>query len=250
MEIGQKSRCPVCDSKKTVEPQPQPPEFKIVPKALPSGFSKEELAKIDEFLKAHPTDWNDEFDEFYEQQVFAVNYKETYSLCSHRAELFAAIREMVKDAQKISAELMLRIMEEIPKKYPEIEENEARALAREFFKGRKQIRQMTLKNTAFIVLGPVALAMICKKEGINLSWKRRINDSVKVDEELCDLDTNTFISDTIELAKMHISPWSSLFGRNRHHMILKSPWSGRIVSIRTEPVQSMDDVICEIETLD
>ena len=144
MELGQKNLCPVCGKDKLTDKSADPKNDHQVPS---SGFSKEILAKIDEFLKAHPTDWNDEFDDFFDRQFSTANYRDTVSICRHRVELFADIRAMLKDARKLSADLMLRVMDEIPKKYPEIDENEARALAREFFKGCKPIQSLALKNT-------------------------------------------------------------------------------------------------------
>ena len=242
MELGQKNICPSCGPEKTAEKSAAPEN---PPQAPSFDFSNEELKNIDEFLKAHPSDWSDEFEEFYDKQVFAANYRNTVAMCRHRAELFAAVREMLKDAQKLSADLMLRIMEEIPKKYPEIEENEARALAREFFKGRKQIRQLTLRNTAAVdKFIPAALVGVFK-HGIYLSWKRKINDQVYADDELCDIDSSA-LREVIASCGFFVH---ALF-TNISKSPVKSPWSGRIVSIRTEPVTKLDDVICEIETLD
>lgn len=281
MELGQKNICPSCGPEKKAEKKPAAVE--IPPQAPSSNFSTEELTKIDEFLKAHPSDWSDEFDEFYDKQVFAANYRNTVAMCRHRAELFAAVREMLKDAQKLSADLMLRIMEEIPKKYPEIEENEARALAREFFKERKQIRKLTLKEAIGFssamermsnLIGANAEEMedmakkgleLCKVsyetlkdvsgrellQDTTLSWNFKENDVVKVGDILCQFwrgSMTTMIS-SIVLLSIGGRGGSNL-GRTSFSTKLKSPWNGRIVSIRTTPVQRLDDVICEIETLD
>ena len=281
MELGQKNICPSCGPEKKAEKKPAAPE---IPHQAPSSdFSNEELIKIDEFLKAHPSDWSDEFDEFYDKQVFAANYRNTVAMCRHRAELFAAVREMLKDAQKLSADLMLRIMEEIPKKYPEIEENEARALAREFFKERKQIRKLTLKEAIGFSSVMERMSNLTgvnseemeemAKQGLapfkdfyetlkdvsggellqvtTLSWYFKESDEVKVGDVLCQLYRGSLKTIMSAVALTSILGFGgSNPGRAPFSTKLKSPWNGRLVSIRTEPVTKVDDVICEIETLD
>ena len=273
MEIGQKSRCPICDSKKVAKPKPQPAAVPASPETASADFSKEEMDKIDEFVKAHPKDWNDKFDDFYDKIVFAAGYKETVMKCRHRAEIFDAVRDMLKDAKTLSADLMIRIMEEIPKKYPEIGDYQARALAKEFFGNRKTIKKLTLKE-AF----RFSCEMECEEgkagslhhkeieealkkaesdsnlqsqnQAVSLSWKFKENDSVKRGEVLCQFNTNSNLP-FFPFGVLIPTVWvlTILLKNSGDKPKLKSPWSGRIVSIQTQ-VHHFDDVICEIETAD
>ena len=254
MEIGQKSRCPVCDSKKAAEPKSQPAAPPASPETASADFSREELAKIDEFVKAHPKDWNDEFDDFYDKNVLAAGYKETVLKCRHRAEIFDSVRELIKDAKTLSADLMIRIMEEIPKKYPEIEEYQARTLAKEFFAGCIQNRtlQLTLKLTLREALADDKLLRCTfeeffqkKQTGITFSWYCSRNDMVDADAALgC-------INET-EMIRVWNAVWTSFYPWLTKEdfarpVVVKSPMHGKITSIRTQ-VHHLDNVICEIET--
>ena len=257
MEIGQKSRCPVCDSPKAAaEPKPQPAAVPASPETASADFSREEMEKIDEFVKAHPTDWNDEFDDFYDKNVFAAGYKETVMKCRHRAEIFDAVRDMLKDAKTFSADLVIRIMEEIPKKYPEIGDYQARALAKEFFAGcrqnrtLKQILKLTLRDAlADDKLLWCAFEEFFQKEpeGITISWNFSEDEMTNADAGLCCIDEN-------EMLRVWLVVWTSFYprltkGNFTRSVVVKSPLHGKITSIRTQ-VHHLDDVICEIEIAD
>ena len=244
MEIGQKTRCPVCDSKKAAEPEPQLAAAPASPETPSADFSKEEMEKIDEFVKAHPKDWNDEFDNFFDKHVFAAGYKETVSKCRRRAEIFDAVRELIKDAKTLSADLMIRIMEEIPKKYPEIGDYQARALAKEFFGSRKTIKKLTFKDAAPVIplIQGFLSDVIGNNRQISLVWNHKKGDTVNVNDILCSLKTCP--EDVVAFGLPVPFPSSRTYTYD-----LRSPWNGKLVSFVTQ-VQHLDDVICEIEAAD
>ena len=198
-EMGQKNLCPVCDSDTGAKPKHQADETPNSSENSMADFSKEELQTIDEFVHAHPKDWNDEFDDFFDKNVFAAGYKETFLKCRHRAEIFDAVREMLKDQKKLSGELMIRIMEEIPQKYPEIQEYEARALAKQFF-SHNRILKLTLREAldSDILENGFEEYLRGKTNGIKLSWDRNINDMINAGAILCNISPD-------ELAGMHNS---------------------------------------------
>ena len=125
MEIGQKSRCPVCEGNATEKTRLENGTIAADP---------EDIKKVDSFLLQHPADWDDHFDQFFDDSALQAGYRELFDFCGHRLKLINAIRNILKDADALSGTLMIRIMDEIPGSFSEISEMEARRLAKMLFK--------------------------------------------------------------------------------------------------------------------
>ena len=128
MELGQKNLCPVC-SPSAMKKQPDRQDFSV---------SDEELEKISLFLIRHPDTWNEEFDSFYDELKPADGYEDFYAACREGVEILSALREILSGAEVLTGELVIKIREMIPARFPSVSADRARQLARIVFSASKE----------------------------------------------------------------------------------------------------------------
>ena len=136
MELGQKNLCPVCSKapKNTAKAEKATEADAGNPQNENGSYSSELADLLEPFVKKNMQGWNLKFDDFYEslqgKAKKNVDYKAAVAQCKRWSCVFTEIQKMLGDKREISADLMIEIMEKIPRKFSEITEMKARSLAR------------------------------------------------------------------------------------------------------------------------
>ena len=124
--LGQKNICPVCNLQNSSKESVPSQEFLV----NEEKNLVQDVTAIDEFLLAHLNDWEECFDDFYDNAEFSLDYRGASNLCDERRKLLDDIQSMLEGQACLSKSLALKVMDEIPRKHPEISENQARQYAK------------------------------------------------------------------------------------------------------------------------
>ena len=149
-ELGQKNLCPVCSRlPQTTEKVEASTGNSDKGAAASKKVSAAVAEKLELFVKEHPFSWNSKFDVFYDsllntEKCDGVDYRTAVEICRRWDCIFAAIRGMLDNKSEITADLMIKIMDEIPQKFPEIEEMKARELAKDYFQSAPSTDQFSI----------------------------------------------------------------------------------------------------------
>ena len=149
-ELGQKNLCPVCSRlPQTTEKVEASTGNSDKGAAASKKVSAPVAEKLELFVKEHPFSWNSKFDVFYDsllntEKCDGVDYRTAVEICRRWDCIFAAIRGMLDNKSEITADLMIKIMDEIPQKFPEIEEMKARELAKDYFQSAPSTDQFSI----------------------------------------------------------------------------------------------------------
>ena len=124
-ELGQKNLCPVCG--------PSAVSKSPIPEIVKFEFPDADLKKITLFLIQHRNTWNIDFDSFYDEFPSAPDYKELFSFCRKCFEIISEIKEILSGTDILSAELIIKIMDEITQRYPGITNSQVRLMTKAVF---------------------------------------------------------------------------------------------------------------------
>ena len=144
-ELGQKNLCPVCSPAKK---QPQTGEASRKPAGrtdIPASLD----AELEKFVKANPFSWNSKFNDFYNslekgRKSDIVGYRDAVEKCRRWDSILSAIRGMLDKNKELTADLVLAVMDAIPPKFPEIDDDKARSLAGELFQMKPPADQYSI----------------------------------------------------------------------------------------------------------
>ena len=169
-ELGQKNICPVC-SPSSIRKTTDTKDFAV---------SDEDLAKIAQFLLKYPGTWNVEFDSFYDELKPDCGYRDFYAVCRQYTQIIYAIRRILSGRNVLTAEIIIRIMDEIPQQYPEINDNQARQLAKIVFSETKdsETPSCNTKQYSSTIFIPILIEDDDEQLFID-EWKVKEGDTVK-----------------------------------------------------------------------
>ena len=136
MKLGQKNICPVCDKSSSASGKTADTKSAKARAESDSEFSPALANLLEPFVKENQKNWNNKFDDFYDSlkkdTKKEVDYRTAVKQCKRWSLIFAEIQTLLKKSRVLSADLVIEIMDKIPKKFPEITDSKARSLAREF----------------------------------------------------------------------------------------------------------------------
>ena len=189
MELGQKNICPVCGPSAVSESP--------VPEIIKTEFSDEDLKKITLFLIRHRNTWNVDFDSFYDEFPAAPDYKEFFSFCRNCLEVISAIEDILSGTDTLSAELIIKVMDEITQRFPGITNSQVRLMTKAVFSskdpavGTAGCAETVIEPCWFCKDGLPEKYMyecpVChgKKESVVPQWLKTVrNNEIAIEEKL------------------------------------------------------------------
>ena len=156
-ELGQKNICPICSS----APRKEHSDVNDL------AVSDDEREKIVIFLLRCQDAWDAEFDSFYDELKPAAGYEDFYAACREGVEILSVLREILSGAEVLTGELIIKVRETIPSRFPTISADRARQLARIVFAAVKEsISQPGGKKAATKAAPAAAKAVLSEFESV------------------------------------------------------------------------------------